>query len=168
MILWQLDYGLRTLNTLSLVTDHPNYRVSIYLGVPPSSWTCAYQCFEAASITIKVCKDYAFKNENRETGILTIPWFSVNFVQYFFCTVRNVTFSDQTNMSKLFRQKNDTESSSLLLKSVYFLSFLLLIVITEDGRSKHLFHANLFHVYFCLFGLKSNFKFAKLGRFHFF
>ena len=29
LILWQLGYGLRTLNTLSQVTGYPNYRVSI-------------------------------------------------------------------------------------------------------------------------------------------
>ena len=37
-----------------------------------------------------------------------------------------------------------------------------------DGRSKRLFYAKIFYVYFCHFRIKSNFEFAKLGRFHFF
>ena len=34
LILWQLGYGLRTLNTLSQVTGYPNYRVNIHPFLP--------------------------------------------------------------------------------------------------------------------------------------
>ena len=36
---------------------------------------------------------------------------------------------------------------------------------TVNGRSKRLFHDNFVYIYFCHFWIKSNFKFARVGRF---